>query len=628
MAHEKTYVICENMCMEEGMTKEQIKELVGAVASGSPKGVYATAAALKTANPETGVYIATSNGHIYSWTKNSTSDPIDLGVYQAAEDSDTVEELKEDLSKIVIEPINLLSENNPDVEINLNHFFNSVDNSIVLRDGSFVACLIKVKPNKKYTFTRVGFKCFGVASNKTTITEEYVNHQGTSANTTITTGANTEYVALNFGSNYFNNYAMFAKGDTLPVNYVPYHKPYFGEIDLNDNQINQVITKIETKTNNIITVKKDGTGDFTTIKGAVDSISDASIDNGYDIHIYNGTYDVIEELGGQNYINSITSSQSSINTGIKLPPFVNLIGIGEVYITAYGDNYTPNNNFGNLFSPINVQGSNILKNLHIWVNNCRYAVHDETNGDYKFSRKTRKVIGCDIRHNGNSQVSWSSPNAYAVGFDSGDEFNFENCYMYSGAGNALSFHDRASDVESTLINITSCNLNSQSMNTLKFGSVGSAYHYVNLNDTYINKGIQLLHESGGSWCNFILKGNTNKEIVASYKNNIPLIQNYSKIIAYDSTLIENGKFIANSISNQMVQTTKINVAIGIVINAEQKIMQQYGYIPINILTQETLNVGDTICYDNGSIVINGTNKFAIYDGKFSGYALLKLPLLN
>lgn len=83
MAHEKVHVICENLCLEEGMTKGEIERLVGTVASGSPKGVYATAEALKTANPETGVYIVTSNGHIYSWTKNSTSDPIDLGVYQA-----------------------------------------------------------------------------------------------------------------------------------------------------------------------------------------------------------------------------------------------------------------------------------------------------------------------------------------------------------------------------------------------------------------------------------------------------------------------------------------------------------------------------------------------------------------
>ena len=60
------------------------------LASGSPKGVYNTTALLISSNPETGVYIVSADGHIYSWIKNG-SDVVDLGVYQAAEDSDSVE---------------------------------------------------------------------------------------------------------------------------------------------------------------------------------------------------------------------------------------------------------------------------------------------------------------------------------------------------------------------------------------------------------------------------------------------------------------------------------------------------------------------------------------------------------
>lgn len=74
-----------------------IETKVNSLASGSPKGVYTDAEALKTANPETGVYIATGNGHIYSWTKNQSGDPIDLGVYQAPENSDTVNELVDEM---------------------------------------------------------------------------------------------------------------------------------------------------------------------------------------------------------------------------------------------------------------------------------------------------------------------------------------------------------------------------------------------------------------------------------------------------------------------------------------------------------------------------------------------------
>ena len=36
------------------------------LSSGSPKGVYSTTAALVSANPNTGVYVVTADGHIYS----------------------------------------------------------------------------------------------------------------------------------------------------------------------------------------------------------------------------------------------------------------------------------------------------------------------------------------------------------------------------------------------------------------------------------------------------------------------------------------------------------------------------------------------------------------------------------
>lgn len=54
-----------------------------AVASGSPKGTYARIEDLRNANPETGVYVVTANGHLYAWTKDQSGNPVDLGVYQA-----------------------------------------------------------------------------------------------------------------------------------------------------------------------------------------------------------------------------------------------------------------------------------------------------------------------------------------------------------------------------------------------------------------------------------------------------------------------------------------------------------------------------------------------------------------
>ncbi len=76
-----------------------LQNQINSLASGSPKGVYATTSALVSANPDTGVYIVSDDGHIYSWTKNGDS-AIDLGVYQASEDSDSIINLQNDVNDL------------------------------------------------------------------------------------------------------------------------------------------------------------------------------------------------------------------------------------------------------------------------------------------------------------------------------------------------------------------------------------------------------------------------------------------------------------------------------------------------------------------------------------------------
>ena len=85
-------------------TQNNLQNQINSLAGGSPKGVYSTVSALKNANPDTGVYIATGNGHIYSWTKNQSGDPIDLGVYQStgiADNSVTPDKLSNELQNII-----------------------------------------------------------------------------------------------------------------------------------------------------------------------------------------------------------------------------------------------------------------------------------------------------------------------------------------------------------------------------------------------------------------------------------------------------------------------------------------------------------------------------------------------
>lgn len=67
-----------------------IDELLSSLGDLNPKGAYATVAALIAANPATGVYVVTSDGHIYAWTKNGET-ATDLGTYQNALNTVTTE---------------------------------------------------------------------------------------------------------------------------------------------------------------------------------------------------------------------------------------------------------------------------------------------------------------------------------------------------------------------------------------------------------------------------------------------------------------------------------------------------------------------------------------------------------
>lgn len=75
----------ENNINEDIATfKGQVESEIESVASGSPKGVYATLADLQTAYPTgtTGIYVVQADGHWYYWNGSAWTDG---GVYQASE---------------------------------------------------------------------------------------------------------------------------------------------------------------------------------------------------------------------------------------------------------------------------------------------------------------------------------------------------------------------------------------------------------------------------------------------------------------------------------------------------------------------------------------------------------------
>lgn len=134
---------------------DNLQNQIKSLASGSPKGTYASVEALETANPETGVYIITTNGHIYSWTKNAEN-AIDLGLYQSTGISDNsidYNKFTENLQKSVLLKLKYFYEDFKSIVNNVNFsigtqlntgYYNITRNKAITFDGSIKKVFINI----------------------------------------------------------------------------------------------------------------------------------------------------------------------------------------------------------------------------------------------------------------------------------------------------------------------------------------------------------------------------------------------------------------------------------------------------------------------------------------------------
>lgn len=164
------------------------------------------------------------------------------------------------------------------------------------------------------------------------------------------------------------------------------------------------------------------------------------------IYIDSGTYDIFQEIGGKNYVDSIIGKTDWSEVSTIIPPNTKIIGIGKVIF-----NFLPNDNemdasVGGLLSPINTRGGVQIENITINATNCRYCIHDEVSllTDYDgLAHVYKNVIANYIK--GNVNVS-PSGQAFGCGFNSNNNFLFENCIFTTTKENtpAWSIHDRNS----------------------------------------------------------------------------------------------------------------------------------------------------------------------------------------
>ncbi|MDV8945900.1 hypothetical protein [Limosilactobacillus reuteri] len=277
--------------------------------------------------------------------------------------------------------------------------------------GDFTCFKFKVNPNEHtYTVSDTDFNIFGSTEDGTLAWSDN-NVDGVTGPYTFTVPDNVVWVYVTFLTKRIKGYKAVVGKDLGQVGY-------------------RLSDKIEVPNKGALQVHVGKGYQYEHLIDAVNSINPDK-DNVYTIYLhdtsddYTGTtFDLLEELGGTNYLATIENAKDNMQ-GFHLPPYVNLVGVGKVILKAELPDDVTFNQSAN-FSTIEIeQGNNALRNLMVKVKNGRYPVHDESRD--KYPNATHDYDNVIFIHEGNASGLWQAPHAYAAGTSGGSHYSYTNC---------------------------------------------------------------------------------------------------------------------------------------------------------------------------------------------------------
>lgn len=136
--------------------------------------------------------------------------------------------------------------------------------------------------------------------------------------------------------------------------------------------------------------KKDGTGDFTSLVTAINTVC---AEKNATLYVGPGTWDICSELGSE-YMESVTSSSST--WGLVLKNGVHVVFSSNSLVTAkYSGTRGDTKQY---FSAFNAgEGGFTLENLNIETDNIRYSVHDDR-GAGGGEGYINRYVNCTMKH--------------------------------------------------------------------------------------------------------------------------------------------------------------------------------------------------------------------------------------
>ena len=189
-------------------------------------------------------------------------------------------------------------------------------------------------------------------------------------------------------------------------------------------------------------VDQNGGGDFTSFTACLNALADDDTEK--TIYVNGGDYDILEELGGTAFLNSITGEEDWYDVCPIIPPNTTVIGRGIVTFRMELPQST-SYEVGILLSPLNIRGTATVKNVRVVANNCRYCIHPEGSKDSRFNNAIYKLENVMCEYTGTYNVGSTAP--IACGLNNGVTFELNNCILKTVGNIAFSVHDQGIDYD-------------------------------------------------------------------------------------------------------------------------------------------------------------------------------------
>ena len=310
---------------------------------------------------------------------------------------------------------------------------------------------------------------------------------------------------------------------------------------------------------NVVEITVGAGKDFTSLKAAIDSITDSSERKIYNVYLYPGTYNMVSDFYP-------SGDYSAAKEGLVLPDYVNLIGRGnfdKIIVTAEFPSSVPQAT-SEQFSAINLKHNNEVRNITFKAKNCRYACHDESANTYKNWK--RVVDNCVFWHEGVDKTDgtlWQWCDGYGQGLSDGAECVFTNCTFRTDVninGNAgFITHDNTNFLKSCSLRFENCTFkNTAYPLCFRAGTLGSG-----VDNIVTFNGCQFVGTGDGDTIEQKVEGSGHEGRTYDF-----FIKGYSNTGAnpiYDETaqidIIENGSSESSDITDLISNAANINVSI-------------------------------------------------------------------